>query len=134
MKERILQFIQSEQISSTQFADAIGVQRSSVSHILSGRNNPSFDFIQKILIAYPQVSAEWLILGNGAMYKQEWSRELFDENPSVYGDVTRNEQGKLERNEKTGGEEDNAIKIEPSDIERIVIFYKNNTFTEYRSQ
>ena len=47
----------------------MGVQRSGISHILSGRNYPSFDFLQKLLENFPRLNAEWLILGQGSMYK-----------------------------------------------------------------
>jgi len=132
MKERILQFMQNEQLSSTQFADNIGVQRSSVSHILSGRNNPSFDFIRKILLTYPQIRAEWLILGEGGMYKSDESRELFDENAPVYGDTKSEETREAAKKETADRHVDNEKgKHETTDIERVVIFYRNNTFTEY---
>jgi transcriptional regulator with XRE-family HTH domain len=69
MEDRLLKLLDTEQLSSAKFADAIGVQRSSVSHILSGRNKPSFDFLQKTLKAFPMLNAEWLILGEGDMYE-----------------------------------------------------------------
>jgi transcriptional regulator with XRE-family HTH domain len=69
MNDRILKFLAAENISATLFADNIGVQRSGVSHILSGRNKPSFDFIEKLMRTYPKLSADWLILGSGSMYK-----------------------------------------------------------------
>ncbi|MBP5611332.1 MAG: helix-turn-helix transcriptional regulator [Bacteroidales bacterium] len=71
IKDRLLKFIAMENISSTQFADAIGVQRSTVSHLLSGRNNPSYDFIVKILNHSKYLSADWLICGIGPMYRQK---------------------------------------------------------------
>ncbi len=123
-----MQFMQSEQISSTQFADKIGVQRSSVSHILSGRNNPSFDFIRKIMLTYPQIRAEWLIMGEGAMHKPEEGRELFDENEPVYGERKGPETGEKDIVDRRDDKEEQH---EQTGIERVVIFYKNNTFTEY---
>jgi transcriptional regulator with XRE-family HTH domain len=67
MKERILLLIKAKNLTAAQFADEIGVQKSGVSHILSGRNNPSLDFVQKILIRFPELSTEWLIFGRGPM-------------------------------------------------------------------
>ena len=135
MKDRILQFIQHEQVTSTQFADKIGVQRSSVSHILSGRNNPSFDFIRKILISYTKIRAEWLILGEGEMYKMEESRELFDEEPPVYGEESGVSAAEKEKKIRPGIRVDAEEKQEKqAGIERVVIFYRNNTFTEYHPQ
>lgn len=67
MKDRILQFLSAEKISPAEFADKIGVQRSSMSHILNGRNYPSASFIQKMLHAYPAVNSRWLMIGEGSM-------------------------------------------------------------------
>ncbi len=71
MRDRLLKFLNKEQLSSARFAEIIGVQPSSVSHILSGRNKPGFDFLQKMLACYPSVNADWLILGKGSMFKHE---------------------------------------------------------------
>ena len=81
MKERLVQLMDLEQLSPSKFADIIGVQRSSVSHIVSGRNKPSFDFLQKTLKAFPGLNADWLILGEGTMYDKmgrDVSGNLFD--------------------------------------------------------
>jgi transcriptional regulator with XRE-family HTH domain len=70
MKERLLQLLDLEHLTPSKFADLIGVQRSSVSHILSGRNKPSFDFLQKTLTTFSGLKADWLMLGEGHMYEQ----------------------------------------------------------------
>jgi transcriptional regulator with XRE-family HTH domain len=70
MKERLIQLLDLEQLSPSKFADLIGVQRSSISHVLSGRNKPSFDFLQKTLKAFPGLNASWLMLGEGTMYER----------------------------------------------------------------
>jgi transcriptional regulator with XRE-family HTH domain len=67
MKDRIEKFLEAERISPAEFADKIGVQRSSMSHILNGRNYPSAAFIQKMLQAYPMVNSRWLMIGEGTM-------------------------------------------------------------------
>jgi transcriptional regulator with XRE-family HTH domain len=61
--DRTKQLMHDSELSAAAFADIIGVQRSSISHILSERNKPSLDFILKILHAYPSVSSEWLLKG-----------------------------------------------------------------------
>ncbi len=83
MNTRIQQFLNAEDLTPTRFADAIGVQRSNVSHILSGRNNPGYDFIVKMLQRYPSLNAEWLLLGKGSMYKEAYMPSLFDSNQQV---------------------------------------------------
>ena len=81
MKERLIQLLDLEQLSPSRFADIIGVQRSSISHIMSGRNKPSYDFLQKTLKAFPGLNASWLLMGEGPMYEQMGRKEsgsLFD--------------------------------------------------------
>ncbi|WP_375378189.1 helix-turn-helix domain-containing protein [Hymenobacter cellulosilyticus] len=67
MVERIRALLQARQLSPTQFADAIGVARPIVSHILSGRNKPSLEVVQKIIGAFPELSLPWLLSGTGPM-------------------------------------------------------------------
>lgn len=69
MNTRLKQFLAAENISQSQFADTIKVVRASVSHVLSGRNNPSYEFMRAIMLSYPQLNMEWLMLGKGKMYK-----------------------------------------------------------------
>ena len=69
MNTRLKQFLSAENISQSQFADTIKVVRASVSHVLAGRNNPSYDFIKAIMDNYPSLNIEWLIFGKGKMYK-----------------------------------------------------------------
>jgi transcriptional regulator with XRE-family HTH domain len=59
-----------KQRNSAQFADEIGVKRSALSHVLSGRNNPSLDFMLKIKLRYPDTNLDWLLIGTGAMMEQ----------------------------------------------------------------
>lgn len=69
MNKRIQQFLAAENISQSQFAETIGVARASVSHVLAGRNKPSFDFIERMCKHYPSLNLEWLISGKGRMFK-----------------------------------------------------------------
>ena len=70
MQERIVLLMKSLGLNPTQFADEIGVQRSSISHILSGRNNPSLDIVTKILNRFKEVDSNWLILGKGSLFSK----------------------------------------------------------------
>ena len=67
MVDRIKQVMEYEQMSPTAFADKININRSSLTHIFSGRNQPSLDVAKKILTAFPEISTEWLIMGMGEM-------------------------------------------------------------------
>lgn len=69
MNTRLKQFLAAENITQSQFADKLEVVRASVSHVLSGRNNPSYEFIKAIMAKYPTLNMEWLMFGKGRMYK-----------------------------------------------------------------
>ena len=70
MTDRIQLILKSMNLSPSQFADAISVQRSSLSHILSGRNKPSLDFVSKVLTSYPDIRSDWLLFGTGTMMRK----------------------------------------------------------------
>ena len=141
MKERLLEFLRAENKSSAQLAEDIGVQASGISHILSGRNNPSLDFILKMLEKYQFLSTDWLLFGKGSMYKDAKMQNLFD-----YG--TEKERGS-DKMQSKGGQirpdieftdivksvkpGDHAIPVEKSasDVIKIVWFYENNSFKEF---
>ena len=71
LNNRIQKIIQYSMLTASEFADEIGVQRSNISHIISGRNKPSLDFIIKIKDRFPEIQWEWLIEGKGAMIFSE---------------------------------------------------------------
>lgn len=97
------------------FAEKIGVQRSSISHILSGRNKPSLDFVMKVLHSYPEVELYWLLNGKGNFPTTEVRiSDIPNPQPNLKTENTENFQ-----------ESD-------SEIEKIVIFYKDGTFKSYK--
>lgn len=133
MKERIIEFLKSENKSSAQLAEEIGVQPSGISHILSGRNKPSLDFILKMLEKYTFLSTEWLLFGKGKMYRDQPLQDLFAE--SLKSESSSELSEKTEKQQVNGPEVviekgDNELKIK-SQVEKIVLFYKDKTFTEY---
>ena len=69
MKERIERILKEKSLSSNKLAEMLEVQPSGISHILSGRNKPSMDFITKLLTVFPDISPDWFILGKGDMYR-----------------------------------------------------------------
>ncbi|MBQ9864962.1 MAG: helix-turn-helix transcriptional regulator [Bacteroidales bacterium] len=68
MIERINLLLKAKNITARQFAEEIGIQPSGMSHIMSGRNNPSLDFVMKVIKRWPEVNINWLMLGKGEMY------------------------------------------------------------------
>ncbi len=131
MKDRISKIIAEEGLTAARFADEIGVQASGVSHILSGRNNPSTDFLIKVLERYRAISSEWLLLGKGEMYKSQnpvssesKTHDLFTQIP-VAG--SNGIAPKSEKKDLLAELADNK----QGEIEKIVVFYSNNTFRIY---
>ncbi|NOU17989.1 MAG: helix-turn-helix transcriptional regulator [Bacteroidales bacterium] len=132
MEARIQKLISYENLTPTKFADIIGVQRSAISHILSGRNKPSFDLIQKILNKFPRISSEWLLMGRGEMYKTMVQQRLFDVDQKTNDIKIEVKPPVIQENTPNISihkEAENSVN--DSSIERIIIFYKDKSFKEY---
>ena len=79
MEDRLKKFMEYKGISPSELADAIGVQRSNVTHVLKGRNKPSLQFMEKFFQVYPEINANWFVKGVGSMIEgTSKSRTLFD--------------------------------------------------------
>ena len=129
-------------LNASAFADKIGVQRSSMSHLLSGRNKPSLDFVMKILEVFPDVDLYWILIGKGFFPKHNEkpaTAEVLDL-PSpislnrnigtdLFSAIEVNEEEKKEK-KKTASPK-SANYLEDNEIEKIVLFYKNGTFKAY---
>ncbi|MDR0667882.1 MAG: helix-turn-helix transcriptional regulator [Prevotellaceae bacterium] len=139
MTDRLTQFLATEQLSPTRFADLIGVQRSGVSHILAGRNKPGYDFLEKFLTRFPAVNIEWFITGKGKMYKDRIMPELFD---TPVATLPAEASTRADAPEEPPASPDplppcakttaqlSAEAIEKN-IEKVMIFYSDNTFCAY---
>lgn len=150
MRERIIKFIDVSGLTAAELADTIGVQRSSVSHVLNGRNNPSFSFIQKMLEQYPSLNSRWLMTGEGEMFQSEskptdkmQSRKsdsiLSTEAPTVSPKHEETLQSEINQvapmltapsdkpSERTGSLPENSKKVV-----RVLIFYDDHTFEDFR--
>lgn len=89
MKDRLQEILKKEHLTPARFAELVGVQRSSVSHILSGRNNPSLDFLQKILASFEHINPDWLITGNGPYKRSDLflDKTIKDKNTESNGQI-----------------------------------------------
>lgn len=105
MNRRLLQFLQAENITQAQLADTLSVARGSVSHILSGRNKPGYDFLESLLLHYPTLNLDWLMTGRGKMYRSE------------------DEEQDLSLILKTP--------VETRRIEKITVFYSDSSFQDF---
>ena len=103
MDKRLQQFLDAENISQAQLADTLGVARAGISHILSGRNKPGFDFLEAMAVHFPRISMDWLLTGKGRMYKDPPGENL------VFTSVPA-----------------------PRRVSKILVFYDDNTFDEFQ--
>lgn len=143
MKDRIGAFLKAENKTAVQFAKEVGVQPSAISHILSGRNNPSLDFVLRMLEKYDFLSTDWLLFGKGEMYKVKISEPtLFDVSLYEVGEKkaseevvdddfdvdSSEEQTVVDENETT---EKTLQKTKSDEFEKVICFYSDNTFSVY---
>lgn len=126
--KRLERILDEYDLTASAFADAIEVGAATISHILSGRNKPSLDFVMKVVNTYPEVNLYWLLNGKGVFPSHDEQTVVsqskkITENTKVArvpGDIT----GKVIQAE---GEASDRKKIK-----RIVIFYDDGTFESYK--
>ena len=110
---RLKKILNYHQLTASLFADKIGVQRSSISHILSGRNKPSLDFILKVTNSFTDVDIYWLLNGKGEFPKEQGpTNKVFSPNQSSIIETSNSKSSKK--------------------MNRIVVFYEDGTFEEYK--
>ena len=135
-------------LNASSFADKIGVQRSSMSHLLSGRNKPSLDFILKIIDFFPEIDLYWIINGKGVfpktteddLSKNKINSEFKNNTPTLSddGNLTIDLFSEVENPIEEKKPESKIIQNTnlknvafSDDVEKIVFFYKNGTFKIY---
>ena len=144
--DRVKKIIAQKNLNPSYFADQIGISRSSMNHILNGRNNPSLDVLKKILEKYPDINSDWLLLGKEPILKSEkvsihaqTQTSLFDNinetKPPQEKKPVTTEYSKeikpeipIEQAKPVVSEEIVTIKNESRKINKIMIFYSDNTF------
>ena len=108
IQDRLKLIMQANRLNATEFAERVGVNRASLSHVLGGRNKPSMDFLSKVIKEFPNVNGSWLLTG-----------EANNENSSMQNENVQLDMGK------------DSIEENSSSIERVIVFYKNGTCKEY---
>ena len=119
--DRIKMVMKANQLNAASFADRIGVQRSNLSHILTGRNKPSLDFIEKMLIQFPKVNASWLI--SGQIQETDVINPLEEKET-----VVTNVNSKI----STNVNKEFTSKVSNKRIVKMITFYEDFTFDEFR--
>jgi transcriptional regulator with XRE-family HTH domain len=137
-------------LNASAFADKIGVQRSSMSHLLSGRNKPSLDFVLKISTIFPEVDLYWILNGTGNFPKKENesqnnTTEVVSETEQMHTPIPSNdnlfsadlfsglqtEPAPKEEKKYSAVAKTSNSDLEEDEIEKIIFFYKNGTFKVY---
>ena len=145
MIDRINMLLKAKNITISQFTQAIKIQRSGMSHILSGRNKPSLDFVLRVLKRYPEINPSWFILGEGEMYlsdKRDIQTTMFPAHQEADSDLqTMQTEGQIsetllheiEQSKKIISVEGGGVcgKSKTKKIEKIIVLYDDNTFDEY---
>lgn len=162
MKDRIIQIMRQTGLSNAEFAEKIGISTSSLSHIFSGRNNPSLDVVKRIHKSFPEISLNWIMYGEGNMYATDSGRNgdtsqnsydnapekenmpLFEnaENPEntgsgqFYFDFRKEKPSEAPVYQPQGAEKEVIKYIEKPQpkITEIRIFYDNGTFEVFKPE
>lgn len=153
--DRIEKLLEFKTLTIKVFSDELGVQRSSLSHILSGRNKPSLDFILKILATYPEVNEKWLLHGKGEYLKSPESaiesthRVIPESIKAIQNDTFVNEQevtnvtndfranvtnvssADAERQNKPSSLITSALEKSTKTIKQVVILYSDGSFEAF---
>lgn len=119
MNRRLLQFLQAENITQTQLADTLSVARGSVSNILAGRNKPGYDFLESLILHYPNLNLEWLLSGKGKMY-HDAAEQAPAETPSSQEDPVQLDLFSIQ------------APASNKEISKIMVFFSDKTFQEFR--
>ena len=125
--KRITQILEEQQLSSSAFADTIGVQRSSISHVLSRRNKPSLEFILKTARAFPAYSTDWLLFGKSSETPVNYPETIEQASTSIVQDIAFTDKPTTEESTTVSGSTSNS----QAEIDKVVLLYKNGRFTEY---
>lgn len=142
--------------TASAFADKIGVQRSSLSHLLSGRNKPSLDFILKVDEAFPELNLKWLLKGDGHYLENKNKNyvaqsppkisQISNSAPTLFSDENdiKSESDIIKNTPTENQNTGNASQLENqdsfqiannltnSDVEQIIIFYKDGSFRQFK--
>lgn len=145
MNTRLQQFLAAENITQAQLADSLNVARAGVSHIIAGRNKPSYDFLSALLQHYPTLNADWLMLGKGKMYKdlQQKTVETVQEQPAGLlfdnFDEIVEEKSNSQPNENINIQTSNKINdldnivqsvVKQRNVKKIIVLFDDGTFQE----
>ncbi|AUC81332.1 helix-turn-helix transcriptional regulator [Lacinutrix sp. Bg11-31] len=118
--------------SASSFAEKISVQRSSISHILSGRNKPSLEFVLKVLSSFPEVELYWLMNGKGNFPSDKNEEQKVEQKPKPENEDLFSES-QTKKNPTEISEVKQITSNSKKEIDRIIIFYKDGSFSNFEN-
>lgn len=137
--KRLKQLIDHYELTASSFADIIDFNRSTISHLLSGRNKPSLDFVLKLIKNFPEVSIEWLIEGKGEFPKSQ-EKFNFEEESDILPKSDNNETFDETAVYKSSTSLDSKSPLKSLDlnspkkeIARVIVFYTDYSFEAYEN-
>lgn len=144
IKDRLAHIIRAKNLTATQFAEMMQIQPSNVSHLLSGRNKPSLDFLIKLKDVFPEYSFDWIILGKKPITISERYHENKDDTPTSIDmklkPMSENYVGDIfniveEEKIEPAIETKDIVDIErPKQVRQIIYMYDDNTFDIFYSR
>jgi len=128
ISSRISWILKETNLSASKLAEKLGIQKSSLSHIISGRNKPSFDFLLKLKKAFPEIALDWLVTGKGEAFLKEG-----DNNPSDSVSGSSSQAPTLFDMNTTSEAHNQQIKntiykSKQGDLSSIVLIFDDNTY------
>ena len=134
MKDRIAHIMRAKNLKASDFATLLGIQPSGISHILSGRNQPSLDFVKKIKETFPEYNLEWIIFGSGPMTTSEPFQMKPTSASDLQPDLLPIDEPALPSNnsEELFQPSSTPAKSSPNAIRSLVILYEDGTFETYQ--
>lgn len=136
MKDRIAHIIRAKNLTAAEFAVRLGIQPSNISHLLSGRNNPSLDFVKKLKETFPEYSTDWIIFGTGPMTISEPMATVAPAQPVSAPSMEKENTVQFEAGTLFDSEQDAAAQVnsfsplEKSTVKEIIVVYSDNTFEQ----
>ena len=144
MKDRIALIIKAESLTNLQFAQLLDISPASVTHLLSGRNNPSLDFVVRIAQKFPHYNLRWLILGDGPVYnngndtntglRQANTPELFPSEHKTTEDATRSSTPNNQITTESNNHSPSANRENSPAQQTLIVCLPDGTYREYTKQ
>lgn len=139
VSERILEILEKSGLTPSEFADKIEVQRSAISHITSGRNKPSLEFLIKIKKVFPEIDTDWLVFGIEKEQELEEispGKENIENSPNSFPTLfdfgeSENNVEKIEKSEEEISQNEIPVSHSSKKIKKIVFFYEDGTFDDF---